>query len=136
MILVFGQDELVAQWMSEKIGIQFVPPFVAIGATVDNRTLCAGALFNNWNGFNMDISLAADALSRAAIRDVYEYAFNQVKVVRLTALTRRSNRTMREMLPRFGFREEGVSARYFGPKRQDDAFRFVLMRDDAQKWMK
>lgn len=136
MILVFGHDELVARWMSEKIGITFCPPFVAIGATQDGESLCAGALFNNWNGVNADISLAADTLSRGAIRDVYGYAFGQLGAFRLTALTRRSNKKMRGILPRLGFRDEGVSARYFGPRRGDDAFRFVLFREDAQKWMK
>lgn len=135
MILVFGQDELVARWMAEKIGIQFVPPFVAIGATKDGQSLCAGALFNNWNGANMDISLAADVLSRGAIRDVYDYAFNQAGAVRLTALTKRSNKAMREMLPRLGFRLEGVSLRYFGHRKAHDAFRYVLFKEDASKWM-
>lgn len=136
MILVFGHDELVARWMTERIGLVFAPPFVAIGATVDGQELCAGVLFNNWNGFNADISLAADQLSRDAIGGVYEYAFNQLGALRLTALTRRSHKTMRDMLPRFGFRQEGVAARYFGPRRGDDAFKFVLFRQDAQKWMK
>jgi hypothetical protein len=122
--------------MSEKIGIVFIPPFVAIGATMDGQTLCAGALFNNWNGFNMDISLAADVLARGAIRGVYEYAFNHAGALRLTAITRRSNKRMRDILPRLGFKHEGVSFRYFGARRGDDAFRFALFRDDAQKWMK
>lgn len=122
--------------MSEKIGIAFVPPFVTIGATQDGQTLCAGVLFNNCNGFNLDISLAADVLSRGAIRGVYDYAFNQSGALRLTALTRRSNKKMRAILPRLGFRPEGVSARYFGPRRSDDAFRFALFRHDAEKWMK
>lgn len=135
-MLVFGQDELVARWMSEKSGVMFSPPYVAIGATQDQATLCAGVLFNNWNGVNLDISLAADVLSRGAIRGVFEYVFNQAGALRLTAITKRSNKTMREMLPRFGFRSEGVSARYFGSRRADDGFRFVLFREDARKWMR
>lgn len=135
MNLVYGQDEIVAEWMGEKIGVKFVPPFVAIGAVKDGA-LCAGALFNNWNGANMDISLAADTLSRSAIRSVYEYAFNQARATRITALTKRSNKKMREMLPRLGFRLEGVSLRYFGPRRSHDAFRYFLFRDDATRWMK
>jgi hypothetical protein len=136
LILVFGQDDLVAHWMSGKIGIVFVPPFVTIGATQDGQSLCAGVLFNNWNGFNMDISLAADVLSRGAIRGVYDYAFNQTGALRLTAITRRSNRRMRDILPRLGFKHEGVSFRHFGARRSDDAFRFALFRQDAEKWIR
>ena len=133
--LVFGQDELVANWVSAKTRALIAPPYVAIGATRDGKTLCTGAVFNCWNGHNIDISLASEnGITRGAIRAIYSYAFDQIRAGRVSAKTRRSNKTMRNMLPRFGFRFEGVSQRYFGPTKADDAFLFVLLPENARKF--
>ncbi len=113
-----------------------VPPYVAIGG-VDNGELVIGAVFNNWNKANLDISLyGPGAITRGAIRAIYHYVFKQSKATRLSAITRRSNKLMRQKLHKLGFREEGVSKRYFGPRRADDAFRYVLFPQDAERWMK
>lgn len=136
MNLVFGQDELVAQYVGDNIGVAMVPPYVAIGGTRDGRTLCIGAVFNNYNKSNVDISLYGPrGLTRGAISGIYHYVFKQLGVNRLTANTRRSNKPMRRMLPKFGFRFEGTCKRYFGPSKADDAFRFVLFPEDADKWI-
>lgn len=135
MRLVFGQDDLVAGWVSVNLGIPIAPPYTAIGGTRDGESLCIGAVFNNYNGSNIDISLYGPrGLTRGGIAAVYQYLFGQLKVNRVSALTRRSNKAMRQLLPRFGFKFEGIGARYFGPARADDAIRFVLFPDDARKW--
>lgn len=136
MILVFGQDELVAQYVFGNLGLPLVPPYTAIGGTRDGQTLCIGAVFNQFNGSNIEINLyGPGALTRGAIRSVYHYAFEQLGVNRVSAKTRRSNKTMQRLLPRFGFKFEGISERYFGPEKADDAIRFVLFPDDARKWI-
>jgi hypothetical protein len=136
LILVFGQDELVAQYVLGNLGLPLVPPYTAIGGTRDGQTLCIGAVFNQYNGSNIEITLyGPGALTRGAIRGVYHYAFDQLRVNRVSAKTRRSNKNMQRLLPRFGFKFEGISARYFGPEKADDAIRFVLFPDDARKWI-
>jgi hypothetical protein len=131
--LIFGEDDRVAEWVGEKLGLKMFPPYVAIGGTIDGP-LCIGVVFNNWNGFNFDISLyGPNALTRGAIRSVYHYAFIQAGAERLTAITKRSNENMQELLPRFGFTFEGESPKYFG---EEDAMRFCLLKETAEKWMR
>lgn len=135
-MLILGCDEMVAAWVGEKLGTKFIPPYTTIGATKDGNDLCAGAVFNDYTGSNLEITLVSDGgLTRGNIRAVFSYAFDQVKVNRLSAKTKRSNKAMRRMLPRFGFKFEGISAQYFGPTRADDAIRFVLFHEDARKWL-
>ncbi len=136
MNLVFGHDDLVAAWVSEKIGARISPPYAAIGATKDGNTLCGGVVFNRWNGHNIDITLASEGcLTRGNIRGVYNYIFEQVKAGRVSAVTRRSNKRMQRMLPRFGFEFEGVSKRYYGPTKADDGFWFVLFPEKARRFL-
>jgi RimJ/RimL family protein N-acetyltransferase len=135
---VFGHDDLVAQWVSQKTGDVYSPPYACIGFTRDNQTLCAGVVFNNWNGSNVEISLASDGgITRENIGVVYRYAFVQCKANRITAHTRRSNRKMRALLPRLGFSKEaeGVLPRFYGPKRADDAFVFGAYPETVRKWL-
>jgi hypothetical protein len=135
--LVFGEDELVANWVGVNLDLKFIPPYTAIGGTADGKSLSIGAVFNQWNGANLEITLyGPGAMRRGCIRGVFHYAFKQAGALRLTAKTRRSNEAMRAMLPKFGFEFEGVSKRYFGPLKKDDAFRFVLFPEAAEKWMK
>lgn len=134
--LIFGQDELVASWVAEKVGSLISKPYVAIGATKDDQSFCAGAVFNNWNGHNIEITLASDGgLTRGTIRGIYHYLFVQSKAGRVTAHARRNNKIMRAMLPRFGFQEESVAKRYYGPMKRDDAFVFALFSENARKYL-
>lgn len=136
MRLVFGQDELVAQYVFGHLGIALVPPYTAIGGTRDGKTLCIGVVFNQYNGSNIEITLyGPGSLTRGAIRGVYHYVFEQLGVGRVSAKTKRSNNNMQRLLPRFGFKFEGISERYFGPQKADDAIRFVLFPDEARKWI-
>lgn len=136
MRLVFGEDQHVADWVSERLGVHIAPPFTAIGATKDGRSLCAGAVFNRWNKFDIEIHLAGPGcMTRGNLRGVFHYVFVQIGAIRATAVTKRSNAPMRRLLPRLGFQFEGVSKQYFGPSRANDGMRFVLFPEQAIRWM-
>lgn len=136
MQLVFGRDEEVCKWVCEKVDCTISPPFVAIGAKKDGK-LIGGAVFNEYNGANIHITLASDgALARGTIAGIYDYCFNQSKVGRVTAMTKRSNKQMRDLLPRLGFKFEAVLSRYYGPKRGDDAFTYALFPENAKDYLK
>lgn len=133
--LIFGQHELVAGWVSDKIGALISPPYSTIGAARDDK-LIGGAVFNGWNGHNIEITLASEGcLTRGTIRAVYHYLFVQSRAGRVSAHTRRSNKIMRAMFPRLGFEFEGIAKRYYGPTKADDAFRFVLFPDKARTFL-
>lgn len=137
MLAVFGKDQVVAEFVSKGIGDHFSPPYVAIGFTRDERTLCGGALFNNWTGSNIDLSIyGPGSITRYAMGTLCRYAFKQISANRITAKTRRSNTTIQTLLPRFGFVSEGTQERYYGPQREDDALLFALFPEAAEKWMR
>lgn len=137
MKLVFGHDKLIADWVGVNLGLEFVEPYTAIGGTVDGRSIAIGAVFNNYNFANIDITLyGPGAIRRTAIRAIYHYLFKQLGVGRVTALTKRSNKLMCKKLHKLDFKYEGISERYFGPTKADDAIRFVLFPHNAQRWMK
>lgn len=136
MQLIFGQDALVADWVGVNLGLTIVPPYTAIGGTLDGTSLAIGAVFNQWNGSNLEITLyGPGGLTRGSIRAIYHYVFVQLGAERLSATTRRSNKLMCKKLHKLNFQFEGVSKRFFGPTPQDDAFRFVLFPTSAQRWM-
>lgn len=136
MIAVFGKDQLVADFVSNGIGDFFSPPYVCIGFSRDGHSLCGGALFNNWTGSNMEVSIyGPGALTRYAMGVGCRYCFKQMKANRITAKTRRSNRLMKALLPRLGFVFEGTQKQYYGPTRNDDALLFALFPEAAEKWM-
>ena len=137
MQLVTGQDEFIAGWIGSHLDMEISPPFSAIGILDGNGTLRAGWLINNYNGHNADISVYAPGmLNRRAIGSCYANLFIDHRLTRATALTRRNNQVMRDLMPRLGFQFEGLKRRYFGPSRKDDAFSFVLFRDNAEKWIR
>jgi hypothetical protein len=132
--LVFGEDALVAHWVGLNLGVAIHPPFTAIGGTVDGQTLCAGAVFNDFNGSNIEITLfGPGCFTRGNVRAMYHYAFVQLQANRLSAKTRKRNKLVRRLLPRLGFVFEGTLKNYYGMG--EDALTFRLDPAVAKKWM-
>ncbi len=137
MKLVYDRHDDVADWVAERTGSIIAKPYVAIGATRDGVTFTAGAVFNNYNGSNIDISLASEGgVTRDTLREIYHYCFIRSKVNRITASTRRANKRMRKALPKLGFEFEAVCKSYFGSAKRDDAFVYALFKDRADRWLK
>lgn len=137
MRAVYGRDQLVADYISQGTNHQFHPPYVGIGFTRDGHSLCFGALYNAYNGSNIEITLyGPKAATRFVLAEIFRYPFRQLKVNRLTAKTARSNKKMQRIMPRMGFVFEGTQKRYFGPSRADDALLFAMFPEQAEKWMK
>lgn len=136
MIAIFGHDATVAKWAGQRMAETFHPPFTAIGFTKDGETLHGAAIFNGWNGSNIDITICGHGcLSRYSIGMAYQYVFGQLNASRLTARTARSNKRMQKLLPRLGFAFEGVMQRYYGTTRDLDGLVYRLLRADALKWL-
>ncbi len=138
MYLIYGQDEAVAIWVFAHLGLgpPNRSPYVAIGVVDDAGRPTGGMVFNDWNGANIEITVyAPHALTRQAMRAAYAYVFGQVGACRLTAKTKRNNAIMKKLLPRYGFKFEGVLRNYYGPNPADDALIFRLDPQAAAKWM-
>ncbi len=135
MDLLYGHDVLVADWVGEKLGRRIFPPFTAIGV-VDTNALKGGLVFNEYSGPNIEVTMfGPHCLSRKVLKATGVYVFSELKCLRLTARTKRSNKLMQKLLPRLGFDYEATLKNYFGPTRADDALLFRLTEEYASKWM-
>lgn len=136
MRLVFGCDEIVAKWVSQKLRVPIVPPYTAIGVTRDGENLCGGAVFNDWNGSNLEVTVYGHGcVTRGNFRAVCHYAFAQLKANRLTARTARVNKRLQRSLPKLGFRYEGICRNYYGPDKRHDAIVYGLLKEQGMKWI-
>lgn len=114
----------------------WMPPFSAIGILNNDGRLSGGWLINDYNGFNAELTVyAPGCFVRRTIRACLANAFIDHKLLRLSASTRRDNARMRKILPRIGFEFEGLRRRYYGSRKRDDAFTYVLFRDKASRWI-
>jgi RimJ/RimL family protein N-acetyltransferase len=134
--LVLGHDEAVGVFAAERLGVPIVPPFTSMGIVDDNDQLVGAIIYNGYNGANIEISFyGPGALQRRFIKAAFAYPFDQLNVIRLTARTKRSNKTTCKLLPRLGFVYEATLKNYFGPSRGDDAVLFRMTRSEAAKWI-
>ena len=141
MIALFGNslDEIgigLGEWFRKQTTYKFNPPFAAIGFLDSNGNIQGVAIFNDFNDSNIDVHIyVPKCLTRANIKLVYNYVFNQLKCNRLTAKPYRSNKVLLRLLPRMGFQYEAVLKQYYGKNRSDDAIIYRLTRDSALKWV-
>lgn len=137
MRILLGHDRAVAEWAAKKMDATFHAPLTAIGFLRDDGTLSGAAIFNGWNRSNIDVTCyGPGCMTRQTIGAVYRYAFDQLGANRVTARTARSNKRMQRLLPRIGFRWEGIAPRYYGAERANDAIVYRLFREDAEKWLR
>lgn len=137
MYVIYGQEAVVARWAGEAFGKHFTPPYTTLGFSRDGINLHGAAIFNGWNGSNIDVTVyGPGCITRTAIRAVYDYCFRQINANRVTARSARNNKTMLRLLPRLGFTWESVAKRYYGQGKRNDAIVFALFREDAEKWMR
>lgn len=139
MLLIAGQDKVVADWAGRMLGTEFVQPLSALGVVADEGGLLMGAaIFNDYHpGGNISFSyVGPGTLSRDIIRQLVTYAFEACRASRVTIQTRRSNRMVRKLLgeKRHGFEFEGVRKRYYDTTEDGDALCFVLFPDQAKRW--
>lgn len=127
-MIVLGYDKAVAEWVGRLGGKPFSPPYKAIGVADARGGLVGGFVFTGFNGDGVELSLAGRGVaSRNAMRAVLSYVFEQLNCQRLQVHTRRSNALVKKMLPRLGFRYEGVARNFYGA---EDGFTYSLTTAD------
>lgn len=78
---------------------------IGIGWQRDGR-LVAGVAYADWNGPNVVCHIAADGkywATRAYLRTIFDYPFNQLKVNRITVCVGEGNRASRRFVEHLGF---------------------------------
>ncbi len=132
MNLLFGQDKLVSEFVSEKTGRPFTPPFVTIGWVDKKNNLVGGAVFNNYELSNIELSVATDRpVTRGILRALAYYVFVQLACYRLTIRSRVSNKAACKGARKLGFKYECTLEKWFGP---EDGVQFKLTPENC-KWI-
>lgn len=132
--LVYGLDELVAHWVSERCGAErgFGQGYRAIGVSKGN-SLIAGFVYHDWfPEFGvMEMSLAADSpkwASRRVISALLQFPFVGCGVQRIGVMVESGNDKALRLAEGVGFEREAVLERAYGPGR--DAVVLRLFRED------
>lgn len=129
MRLVFGPSQEVLQYIRDRTGIALTPPVRTIGAVDRQGTIIGGAAFTHFTGFGINLTLAGRAsLMRSFMQEIGNYAFGVCGCRRLEATTLTTNKAVRRIAPRLGFKFEGRLRGYFG---EADAFVYSLLSNEA-----
>jgi RimJ/RimL family protein N-acetyltransferase len=123
MDVIIGDDFAVASWVSERIGAPFLPPYTAIGF---GEPLVAGAVFNDYTGGNVEVTVATDGpFTRGMIRTVSHYVFVHLGCSRMSIHTRTADTKTRNMARRAGFVQECVRMHYYGENKHAALYRML-----------
>lgn len=113
MIVVSGPEVVI--WVHLKLHRHCPDRNLAQGlGFVDDHApwaILAGAVFNNWNGFNIEMSLALEdgfQWSRRSLRALFSYPFKQLEARRITVLIENDNRRSVRSAERLGFTHEAT----------------------------
>lgn len=129
--LLFGHDWRVASWAWNTFKLTPMPVDAAIGI-FRNHHMIGAAIFQNYSGFNVELSYYGPKTFSAGIaKALAKYAIERFNVDRLTMRTNRKNASILKMFQRFGFKFEGIQHRYFGPF--GDAAVFVMFREELER---
>lgn len=138
MHIIAGQDEAVAMWAGANLGVQFQEPYTAYGFTDAAGNIDGAVIFNDYYpSGNVELTyFGPRSLSPRVVLFMARFCFEQLRVSRVTAKTKRSNALVRRLLPKFGFAFECTQKRYFGPEKGDDALVFFMDRNAASRWLR
>lgn len=130
-ILLYA-DDLVGRWISERMGVDVIPPFTSFGVISANGQLTGAMIFNGLNEGNVEVSLFAPrSITRGVLRVAASYIFGTLGCNRVTARTRASNLRACRFIEKVGFQREGVLRAYY--KDGEDAILYGLTKSD-NRW--
>lgn len=117
----------VVSFLAERVGSEPRRPLTALGVEKDG-TIIGGIVFNEYNGSNIEISVAGDtkAFSPAFIRRVSRYIFDELGCLRVSITTEKKD--VVELAMRLGAQTEGRRRNFYGLNR--DAILMGVMRED------
>lgn len=135
------EKEAVAEWIMGHVGRRAVRPYQCLAAISAEGRIVGGALFNGYNGANVDLTVYGPGLgSRQALRAICHYAFVELRCTRMTARTRRLKSSLvgdsplngrRGILERMGFVFEVCAKEYYGAGKAGDAMVYRMTRAEC-----
>lgn len=135
--IVVGKDDIVGAWVCREIGKLWVPTAGrALGWVDDSGKLIAGVTFTNFDGVNVLVDCAALPksrwLDRRALWSIFHYCFEQLGVVRVTAMVPENNNKSIKLVEGIGFKFE---ARLERAAPQGYAMLVFTMFDSDCRWL-
>jgi hypothetical protein len=137
--LLIGEDELVALWAFETFKIYKAPVNQAIGIVTTEGKIVGAAIFQNFNGSNVELSYyGPKTLTLGIVRALAKATIATFNASRLTVVTSQRNRLFMRGLQKIGFKLEGHQRCYYGREdnKRNNGIRFVLFRDGLEKLSK
>jgi hypothetical protein len=119
----FGDD--VARFVSEQLGFGLCPPFVGLGLK-RNGKIVAGIIINHFEGADCHVTAAGKGWTRAFLRAVGSYVYDQLGCERMTFVTEQQE--VVALALRLGGVIEGCMRSHFGPGR--DGIVIGVLRDE------
>lgn len=112
MRLVYGEDERLIAWASERIGgLQFRPDAKAIGSEINGK-LVGVTVFDCFSTCDVNMHIASDGsghwLTRAFLVAGFAYPFIQCGMRRVTGLVPAKNEAALRFDLHLGFKKEGL----------------------------
>lgn len=125
------QNDDVIAFIEGKLGVRISRPCMSFGFVADDgRPMCA-FVFNDYTGANVEMTAYAEhgGITRGVLRYVADYVFNKLNCRRLTVRTKKRNKRVLKIAPRYGFTYEGVAKHFFN---DDDAVVFRMLKKDCR----
>lgn len=120
--------DTVAKFVGERNERPVIPPYTAIGVERDGQ-IVAGAVFRNFNGFDIDVLVVGDgagAFPPSFVRAIGRYVFTQLGCLRLSMTTDQTR--VIELAKRLGAAVEGRKRNGFGLGK--DAILLGVLKDE------
>lgn len=131
--LVFGHDATVYQWASKQVGYDS-PCRYAIGVVNDEGDLIGAFLLHNHEERDIELHFRGKfAIKRSHLRELCEFIFNHLKVLRVTFSIPRRDKAMIKKLMGLRFHYEGVRPFKYGPHKKDAAVLFGFYKSDIAR---
>lgn len=123
----------VFEFVRRHTPLQAVAGMKGIGLEVDGE-LVAGVIYESFNGNNVWMHVAISDggrhLTRSALRNCFDYPFNQMGVQRITGYVEASNTAARRFDEHLGFRQEAVLSG--AASDGGDVIIYVMRREDCR----
>lgn len=131
--ILYGEKESVMMAVGLQLGELGFQNYEALGFVVDD-TLVGGVLYSNQRGATIEMTVAANDprwCTRAALRRIFEYPFEQLQRKSVFAVCKRSGVHSRDFVKRIGFKLVGpVPDLYWS----EDGVLYAMKRENC-KWL-
>lgn len=127
---------ILGEEYTKQTGFILSGSYSAIGWVKDTK-IVGIAIFDNYTGVNIDLHIwGPGAITKSAIKQVYDYAFKQLKCIRLTGRIYKTNKNLLQLMHRTGFVYECTLQNYAGsPDEPIDVEIYKISRNQAFKWI-